>query len=137
MTRTRATDEPSGLRRSARRFGCVLGLAAILSQTFVLLFHHPAGAMTMAGPALVAGHHHAQADPRSPASGGKAPASMPPHCPICLALHVLGGFVPPTAAALPAEAPRVEAAFSRAPAPSVVGGLVLGGAQPRAPPPLP
>jgi hypothetical protein len=88
-----------------RRLGALLAIAGLLAQAVLLMLHRPPTAVPMhvalathltrieVGPSR---HHHHAAAPLSPHHGAPSPAA--PHCPICLALHLLGGFVPPATA---------------------------------------
>jgi hypothetical protein len=80
----------------------MLGIAALLSQTFVLLVHRPLSAAPMdlemgADCSMMAGAGATTPAPDDRPADDKAPRKAPPVCPICQALHLSSLFVPPTA----------------------------------------
>jgi hypothetical protein len=97
-------------RAQTRRFGPAawLALLAVLFQALLPAVHHPAG-MAMAGGLGIGGGGGinlclAPGTPpgnSAPADPGKNPAPHAPACPLCQAIHAIGGFAPPTAPSLP------------------------------------
>jgi hypothetical protein len=82
--------------RRARRAGVLLAVLAVLSQTGLLLLHRPGDGVPTRHHEHVAFHDVAHGDvpAASPADRPDDPGRSV-HCPICLALHLIGGFVPP------------------------------------------
>jgi len=79
-----------------RRLAALLGVAALLAQTLATLIPMPMFVAGMAEPALAAVAAEAPHCPLG--SEGHAPkgAQHPHHqCPICVALHMAGTFLPP------------------------------------------
>ena len=121
---------PAGKRASCRqpgawrRLAVALGVWALLSQTLVILIHHPPSiasadqAMAMAmGPdcPMVMGDPGGAPAP-SPPDSEKAPVrKAPPVCPICQSLQANSLFVAPAQPAMP-----VALDVDVAPAPSLV-----------------
>jgi len=121
-----------------RRIGAVLAVAGLLAQAGLLMLHRPPSAAPMRfehaahlDVSLPRHHHHASA-PQAPDRGAPAPGS--PHCPICFALHLIGGFVPP------AKAEVAPPAFWTAPAVPIIAESTAAARwlaalpQPRGPP---
>jgi hypothetical protein len=120
----------------AHRRTAWLAVFALLLQSLIPAFHHPAS-MAFAGTlafgdvkdlCLASG-----SAPVAPGDHDKAPQHHVPDCPICQAVHAMGGFPPPTApvVALPGEAgtgtPTVRTAL-------LVRQRAFTLAQPRGPP---
>ncbi len=100
--------------------------------------HHPAGmAMAVPGfgdaanmclaPVTARGDHH-------PGDHDNGPAHQMPTCAICQAVHAIGGFAPPSAAAALLIRADVQIGFDAVQAASIPKPPVRGNAQPRAPP---
>ena len=82
-------------RRPWSRKGAWSVLLALWLQALLPLAHHPAD-MGMAGVAdLLVAHNLCLAPNSAPPEPGKAPAHHMPPCPICQAVHAIGGFAPP------------------------------------------
>jgi hypothetical protein len=76
-----------------------LALFAILFQALLPVVHHPAG-VALAGAINPDSHNFCFAPgtgDHQPADPHKAPANHTPPCPICQAMHAVGGFVPAAA----------------------------------------
>lgn len=105
-----------------RSFGLVLALFALLCQSLVLLVPQPAIAMPApatlpADAALFTGGYLLCQDEDTPASDtDKAPCQHCLDCPLCQAVHLGGGLVPPTLSALPVPTVRAIAFVRRPPA---------------------
>ncbi len=111
-----------------------LALLGLLIQALLPAVHHPAG-MAMAGGMGIGGGLNLCLAPgtKPPAEPGKTPAHHLPACPLCQAIHAIGGFAPPTAPSLPRWIGRAMVV----PALAIDGNeppLYRAHAQPRAPP---
>ncbi len=83
-------------RHKLSRVAVWLALLAVLVQALLPAFHHPAG-MALAGEVTpTASHNMCLAPGGAPPEPGKSPAHHMPPCPICQAVHAIGGFAPPT-----------------------------------------
>ena len=126
-----------------RPLGLVLALFALLCQSLVLLL--PQSSMAMPGMAMetpslpadaalfTGGYILCQDEDAPPADSDKAPCPHCIDCPVCQAVHLGSGFVPPTVAALPV--PTAQAvAFVPTATRAQPRHLVARAHQPRAPP---
>ncbi len=96
----------SGRHRWFRK-GAWSVLLALWLQALLPLAHHPAD-MAMAGTTdLVVAHNLCLAPNSTPPDPGKSPAHHMPPCPICQAVHAIGGFAPTAPVAV--VAPRAFA----------------------------
>lgn len=126
-----------------RPLGLVLALFALLCQSLVLLL--PQSSMAMSGMAMetpslpadaalfTGGYILCQDEDAPPADPDKAPCSHCVDCPVCQAVHLGTGFVPPTVAVLPVPTAQAVAFVPTAPR-AQPRHPVARAHQPRAPP---
>jgi hypothetical protein len=113
-----------------------LAVFALLLQSFIPVFHHPAS-MAFAGTLSPDVAKHLCLAPGSapvaPSDQDKVPHHQIPACAICQAMHAIGGFAPPAApaVALVRKAAVARPAFQRAQFAQQRAGEF---AQPRGPP---
>lgn len=110
-------------------------MLAIWLQALLPAVHHPAGMALAGGPSAIDQRNICHTPtPTSPDEPGKAPAHGLPPCALCQAVHAIGGFAPPQAAA-PASVITFESVVFVAPADrSTVLRWLRNCQQPRAPP---
>jgi hypothetical protein len=124
--------------RKPKRLAAWLAAFAIMLQALLPGLHHPGG-MALAGTlALVDAPHLCLAPGSAPVSPGdrdKAPGHHQPDCPICQAMHAIGGFPPPTALVLAHDAVAAPSIAKIAPSSRILGRSFRP-QQPRAPPSL-
>ncbi len=97
--------------------------------------HHPAG-MAMAGMSGFGNAVNMCLAPGADAPGNhdNGPAHPMPDCPLCQAVHAIGGFAPPSAAVTAPIRADLHVAFAAAATISVPQPAFRSNAQPRAPP---
>jgi hypothetical protein len=124
--------------RGSNRRAAWLAALALLAQALLPALHHPGG-MALAGtPSLVDARHLCLAPgsaPVSPADTDKSPAHHQPACPICQAVHAIGGFAPPAAPTITGQI-AAPASFSPVEPASPALRPTFNRQQPRAPPSL-
>jgi hypothetical protein len=120
-------------RHSTRRPRAWIAIWAILVQPLLPIAHHPASLAL--GQSLAATDHNlCQGSAGAPRdSDHKGPIHKVPTCPICQAVHAIGGFPPPTAVMLKSSFPYaiVVAVVTDNSAPRRLARVA---AQPRGPP---
>jgi hypothetical protein len=125
--------------------GSWLAVLAVLVQALMPVLHHPAG-MAMAGmsgfgnavnmclaPGGAAPGSNLPGD-HAPGNHDNGPAHPMPDCPLCQAVHAIGGFAPPSAAVTAPIRANVPIGFAAAKTASIPKPAFRGNAQPRAPP---
>jgi hypothetical protein len=119
--------------RKPNRFAAWLAAFALLLQALLPALHHPGG-MALAGTlALGDAQHLCLAPGDAPADHEKPAGHHQPECPICQAMHAIGGFAPPAVLVLAHEAVAGPSISNIAPA-SPVSRRSFHPQQPRAPP---
>jgi len=101
----------SGWRRAQQRLGAALALLALLSQMVLTLLPMPAMAGGSSAPdGMAICRFDASGTPVAPKPGDHSGQHMP-NCPVCQAVQLLGGLLPPTpiaALAAPLSASSVD-----------------------------
>jgi hypothetical protein len=124
--------------RNPNRRTAWLAAFALLLQALLPGLHHPGG-MALAGTLALGDAQHLclarGSVPVSPGDPDKAPGHHQPACPICQAMHAIGGFAQPAALVLAHDAVAAPSLAKIAPAPRIFGRSFRP-QQPRAPPSL-
>jgi hypothetical protein len=124
--------------RKPNRLAAWLAAFALLLQALLPALHHPGG-MALAGTLALGDAHHLclapGGGPVTPGDPGKAPGHHQQDCPICQAMHAIGGFAPPAALVLAHDAIAAPSVAITEPA-SPVSRRSFRPQQPRAPPSL-
>jgi hypothetical protein len=124
--------------RQPNRRAAWLAAFALLLQALLPGLHHPGG-MALAGTLALGDAPHLClapiSAPVSPGDRDTAPGHHQPDCPICQAMHAIGGFAPPAALVLAHVAIAARSVAITEPA-SPVSRRSFRPQQPRAPPSL-
>ncbi|HVJ55804.1 MAG TPA: DUF2946 family protein [Aliidongia sp.] len=117
------------------RLGVFIGILALLLQTLLPVLHHPgltlAPAQRLVLDVPVCSAHAAVPTKDQPAR--ELPAHKPPPCPLCQALHFMGGYLPPIALLVPMPGCTAGAALANPPTGTAPLWTAYEG-RPRAPP---